>query len=275
MCIKLIASDIDGTLMNSYNELTDVTFKAIKSAMSLGIDFIPCTGRSLTAIDPNIMKIPDIKYAITSNGAAIFNLETNKQIYSDSINLSTALDVLKIASAYDICPIVFFDSQAYVSKECYDSPLNYGLLRPMIDYFKNTRHPVDNINNLLIARNKSIDKIFLMMGDQEIRKTLQTIFNKIPNIHVTSSAVNNIEILNKTATKGNALKFLCNELIITKDDIMAFGDSPNDDDMLKFAKYSFAMGNATESIKRLSQYTTLSNDEDGVAVAINKFILKR
>lgn len=274
MDIKLIASDLDGTLINSKNQLTDRTIKAIKSAISLGIDFIPCTGRTLSSIDSKLMNISGIRYVIASNGAVIFDTVMNKQIYSDTIDLLTCVHILKIVSEYDICPIVFFDHKAFVPKYCYNAPLKYGLLEPMLEYFNSTRSPVDDILELVIKRNKPIDKIFLMMNNQNIKNDLQNIFCKYSDICVTSSALNNIEIVNKTATKANALKFLLKKLDSTSDNLMAFGDSPNDDNMLSLAKYSFAVDNASDYIKNIAKYYTLSNDDNGVAYAIEKYIIK-
>lgn len=274
MKIKLIACDLDGTLMTSENKLTRRTVDAIKCVIDRGILFVPCTGRSLSAIDPDIMGIDGIKYSVVSNGSEIFDIKTKKLIYSDCIDVELALKVIHIAESYDnICPGVFFDSDIFVPRHCYENPLEFGALPSMLEYFKNTRNPVESLSELLRCRNKPVNKIFLMMEDSDLRKELQNILYKIPQICVTSSGPNNIEVLNKTATKGNALNFLSKYLKISPDNMMALGDSPNDEEMLRFVKYSFAMANSSDYTKSIAKYETLSNDKDGVAAAISKYIM--
>ncbi|MGL4282527.1 MAG: HAD-IIB family hydrolase [Eubacterium aggregans] len=92
---------------------------------------------------------------------------------------------------------------------------------------------------------------------------------------VICAAENNLEINNPTANKGDGLKHLCGRLNISGDEVMAIGDSNNDIEMLKYAGLAVAMGNGGELVKQVSDYVTTTNDDGGVALALDRFILKR
>lgn len=270
--IKLLACDIDGTILNSKNELTVQTKKALQKVIDNNIKLVISTGRAFSAIDPNILSINGIDYAICSNGAVIYNLKNQNTIYSDEMQLDTAIEILKTAMEFEICPAVFVKSSAYTVKKIYDSPEEFGLNKYWLEYYKNTRIPVEDLISFLKQENSPVEKIFLLVKNYSEKQTIMQKLAKFKEVFVTTSGVNNIEILNKTADKSRAVEFLANRLNIKKENIISAGDSPNDIGMFKVSGFSIAMGNSFEEAKLNASVITDSNDNDGLAKAIDKYI---
>jgi Cof subfamily protein (haloacid dehalogenase superfamily) len=132
---------------------------------------------------------------------------------------------------------------------------------------------VENIHDFLLQHNKPIEKINIFYKDSKIKNKIQELCTNMP-VTVTSSLDQNIEINSNTASKGNALHYLCQQLQIASTDVMAIGDAFNDISMLKYAGYSVAMGNAIPEVKEIAKFTTLTNTENGVAASIHEHILK-
>lgn len=270
--IKLLACDIDGTILNSKNELTVQTKKALQNVIDNNIKLVISTGRAFSAIDPNILSINGIDYAICSNGAVIYDLKNQNTIYSDEMQLDTAIEILKTAMEFEICPAVFVKSSAYTVKKIYDSPEEFGLNKYWLEYYKNTRIPVEDLISFLKQENSPVEKIFLLVKNYSEKQTIMQKLAKFKEVFVTTSGVNNIEILNKTADKSRAVEFLANRLNIKKENIISAGDSPNDIGMFKVSGFSIAMGNSFEEAKLNASVITDSNDNDGLAKAIDKYI---
>lgn len=273
--IKLLACDIDGTILNSKNELTKVTKNALQKVIDNNILLVLSTGRAFNAIDPKIMEINGIKFAICSNGAVIYDVKTKRPIYSDEMQLDVALKILKTAMKYEVCPAVFVKSSAYTVKKIYDSPIEFGLSKHLLEYFKTTRVPVENILSFLEKKNSPVEKIFLILKNLKEKQKIMEELKQFEDVFVTTSGINNIEILNKTADKSSAVKFIADRLKINKSNIVSAGDSPNDIGMFKASGFSIAMGNAFKEAKESASVVVDTNDNNGLAKAIDKYIFNK
>lgn len=270
--IKLLACDIDRTILNSKNELTEETRKALQKVIDNNIKLVISTGRAFNAIDPKIMDINGIDYAICSNGAVIYDVKNKNIIYSDEMQLDIAIDILNIAMKYEVCPAVFVESNAYIVKEMYDFLQKFCLNKYWLEYYKKTRVPVDDIISFLKSKGNPVEKIFLLIKNLEEKQEIMQSLQKFKEVFVTTSGVNNIEILNKTVDKSAAIKFIADKLNLNKNNIVSAGDSPNDIGMFKASGFSIAMGNGFEEAKLNATVVTDTNDNNGLAKAINKYI---
>jgi hypothetical protein len=271
MSIKLIATDLDGTLMSTdHLTVTPYTVETLKKAHNKGVKIAIATGRPLALIDSVTEQIPFADYVIYSNGACVFDRNDNKNIYRDLIENNTALEIIK----YFLTKKVFFE--IYV-----DGKSHYQLGTE--EYFDSTAFPKDFIDEVYSTMTAHED-IIAFLGDNGIEKiTLYGVKNEDMdtfekqmqdlNLTVASSFIGNLEATSKTANKGTAVKGLCDILGITSDNVMSFGDAGNDIQMLQFSKYSFAMGNATDECKKSAKYIAKSNGEDGLAKAVEEFVL--
>lgn len=275
MDIKLIAIDLDGTTMNSQDVLTKENECAIKTAIENGIYVVPTTGRMLYGIPKEISGINGLKYVICSNGSKVINIEDNCVVYENLLSVSLASDILKELKIHDLYTDLYIDGKAYTEKKYIDNLAFYGALEYRIDFIKSTRTIVDNLEEFLFSVNKKVEKINVTFSNMSLRTAFWNKYSKNNNIYITTSIPNLIEISNKNVNKADGLKALCKKLCINSENVMAIGDSHNDTEMLKFAGVSVAMGNASDEIKKQSKFLTLTNDENGVAHAINKFTINQ
>ncbi len=274
MMIKLIALDLDGTTLNSQGKLTSTTEETLNKAAESGIHVVIATGRARCSLPEEVVSLPGIEYAITSNGAAITDLRSEELIYEDCIDPQVLEQLYLLLKKQDFMIEVFIKGKAYVEKYFFENLEAVGMSEHHMNYVKRTRQPFTDVLNLMIRNKEHIENININFSNQQDRKRMGEKLIRFPNITVTSSSEHNIEIGGATTNKASALRELCGKLGVHTEHIMACGDSPNDEEMMRVAGMPVAMGNAKESIKRMAKYITSTNDEDGVAAAIKKLALK-
>jgi len=271
--IKLIALDLDGTALKEGGWLTDTTREAIERAISAGFLVVPTTGRTLSEIPDEIMAIQGIRYAIVSNGASIMDLENDEEIFSDLISLDSAKLIFDLLYAQDLSFEVYSEGVSFCDERFITEVVgyfsgrkaNYSWLAERIRFVK-------NLPSYFGKAKRHVEKITVNTLIGEARVIIEKALTEIPSVYVTSSDPRNMEINSVTANKGAALLQLCSGLGFTPEHVMAIGDGNNDIEMLRFAGFSVAMGNAVPEAKLAASYVTVSNNDDGVAVAFRKFL---
>lgn len=267
--IKLIAIDIDGTLLNEKNELAQATIDAVQAAKAQGIKVVLCTGRPLTGVKPYLdaMGISgDDQYAITFNGSVAQTISgkvlTNHALtYDDYIDLESLSR--KLQSHFQIeTPDYIYTANKNIS--AYTIAESY-LVRMLIRYREVSETPRD----LTISKAMFVDDPQVI---DHVKADMPAAFKE--RFSVVQSAPYFIEVMNKHASKGGTLGELATQLGFTADNVMALGDQGNDLSMITYAGWGVAMGNAIDEIKAAAQATTLTNAEDGVAAAIRKYALQ-
>ncbi len=273
MAVRLIASDLDGTLLRNDKSLSSETVEAIRKAGELGVHFVPSTGRAFEAVPQNVRELPGLQYVITSNGAAIYSLAEKRRIYQCLVPAEAVDQLLEISMPENMTIEVFVKGVPYTAAEHIKDPAKYGATAFGIEYVKRTRHPVDNIREFVAENRTNVDSFDFVCGDPVILNAVKTeIVEKIPGVYVTSSISHLLEIGNADAGKGKTLLHLLGFLDILPEEVMAFGDADNDLDMIQSVKFGIAMGNASEHLKEAAYHITDSNEEDGVAKEIYKTI---
>jgi Cof subfamily protein (haloacid dehalogenase superfamily) len=273
MTIKLIALDLDGTTLNSKGKLSEVNRQALKAATSKGVHVVIATGRVRSALPEEVLNVNGIEYAITSNGAAITDLRFEKLVYKNCIEAEAIMEVYDLLNKCTFMIEIFLNGKAYVEKDVYENIEKYGLTTKHTDYIKQTRLPYENVLGYMIQNPSIIENININFENQKYRTMMREKLNQLHKVTITSSFDHNLEIGGETTNKAEALKNLCGVLGVKQSEVMACGDSPNDEVMMSVAGVPVAMGNAKDSIKRISKYITGTNDENGVAQAIQKFVL--
>lgn len=272
--IKMIGLDMDGTLLTTEKKMTAYTKQILEKALEQGIEVVLSTGRSITGIPKELLEMPGMKYAVTINGARIIDLQINEVIYENTLSMETALKLLDIISEYDAIQEAFIDSVCYSTKEKLAHANDYFLHPSIAEYVLKSRTPVDDVKATVLEKNKSVDKVNGMFRTAEDKKSSYELLSKVPGVVVVSSLGNNWEINAEGTDKGNAMLRLGQLLGIKREEIMACGDGMNDIAMLKAVGLGVAMENAEPEVKEAADYITASNDEDGVAKAIEKFALE-
>lgn len=273
--IRLIALDLDGTTFNSEKIITERTRAAIAAAIKKGVIVMPATGRPKNGLPESFTSIPGVRYALTSNGGAVVDLEEDRIIHGDFVDYETGCRVIDLLMSMDALVEVYHDGICYADRTGYDKTMHTYRHMPewFRSYVKKSRTPVDDLREQVYSGRLKIEKFLASFDDVALRQQLFERAEKIGNLSVVSGNAFNVEISSATATKGHALLAFAAEMGIEPEQIMACGDSMNDQTMMAAAGLAVAMGNADEDIKVLADYITLSNDEDGVACAIEQFIL--
>lgn len=271
--ISLVATDLDGTLLLQNKHISKRTYDVLKKANENGVHVVIATGRSFSALPESIFKIDGMRYVVTSNGANIVDLKDEKVIYRNCID---AVQIPKIIDFLQKRPYileVFTGGKAYMSKSDYDKFRSRTIDFRPIEYVLQTRIPIADIFEFTSKNASAIENININFDSLSDKPKAYEELLKFDNITVTTSFDFNLEIGGNTTSKGDALNFLTQMLGLTSKNVLSIGDNPNDSSMLGFSEIAVAVENAHEDIIKLADHITSSNDEDGVAKAVEKFVL--
>jgi Cof subfamily protein (haloacid dehalogenase superfamily) len=266
---KLIAIDIDGTLMNDRKEITKEVNDAIQAAKAKGVKVVICTGRPIVGVQSIIeeLKLNDEdEYVITFNGALVqntYNQDVESQITLKYENLKELYDLsLKLNS-----PLHFFDTENLYTPNREIS--RYTIHEAHINQVSLHYMPIDEVaKDMLIPKVMFIDEPERL--DNIIANIPEEFWDKYTFVKSTPFF---LEILDPSVSKGNAVKLLAEKLGITREEVICIGDGENDLSMIEYAGCGVAMANAVSVVKEVAQFQTLSNNENGVAYAIEKLVL--
>ncbi|MBC8591464.1 Cof-type HAD-IIB family hydrolase [Wansuia hejianensis] len=270
MSFKLIAIDMDGTLLNSQNEVSQRTRRAIEAASEKGVYVVLATGRILKSATNYSDDLNLYKPIIASNGALI--VDENKNIlYEKTMDKSIVEKIIELGTKNQIYYHLYsedsFYSRVYVeeiaqfynTKSMAKSEINFKL-------FKEPREIIED-------KDLKIFKFIFIDEDSDKLNRFRNELNTLGNLNICSSWSNNIEVMDREVSKGNSLRYLSKILNIPREQIIAIGDNENDLSMIDYAGLGVAMGNGEEIVKSAADMITSTNDEDGVAKVIEKYIL--
>lgn len=266
--MKLIALDMDETLLSTDGTLSQGNRQALLKAMECGIEVVIATGRVESALPGDVLELPGLRYAVTSNGARVLDLKNGRELYRNCIDWECLKPVLPELVGGQRLIEVFAEGRVYAPRAFMEDPTAFGVPAYRVPYIRNSRIPVADIDEVLYDRRDRLESINLCYADQEQREGDRELLSRFSGLTVTSSMSYNLEIGGGTASKADGLAQLCTVLGIRPAEVMACGDSGNDIEMLRFAGLSVAMGNAGGEVKQAARFVTLSNDRDGVAAAI-------
>lgn len=269
--IKLIATDLDGTFLTYNKEISNKNMKAVKKIINSGIYFVPATGRALNTMPLNVIKMGGFDYLITSNGAAITEMKTGKIIYKNQLKSGIAKTIVDYAVKNNIMVEVFVNGNAYTMRRYMDNLVSHGVKERFVKWYIDTRNVVEEYEYLL-DNEELVENINLILPEKDRRVEIQEKLLTISDIEITNSIDNNIEIGSKGCSKAAALSALTEILGIKMEEVMSFGDNYNDLDMIVKSGLGIAVSNGEEVIKLKADYITKSNDDDGFAEAVNKFL---
>jgi len=277
---KILALDLDGTLLDSQKRLSERNRLALERAAQAGTLVVPTTGRFFGMMPPAVRDLPFVRYAITINGAQVYDRATDAALVRNEIPLETALAVLRLLDGYDVIYDCYRQNWGWMTEGLQDKAADYATNEHYLKMVREFRRPVPELKAHLeaTADQGDVQKIMLFarrdpaLAGTTLADIKAAIGAAFPQIKVTSSTVNNLELNIETAHKGHALRLFAEALGLTLDDCMAFGDGLNDLTMVKAAGYGVAMANAEDEVKRAAREVTLSNDDDGVAVTLERML---
>jgi Cof subfamily protein (haloacid dehalogenase superfamily) len=271
--VRLIAFDLDGTLLDSDKQLSTENEAALARAAKAGIEIVPATGRFYRGMPQTIRNLPYVRYVISINGADVYDVVGQKTVCGSGIPWQQAVAVMEQLDALPVIYDCYQDGWGRMTQRLYDKAEEYAANIHSLEMIKKLRTPVPELKACIEERKSGVQKIQAFFRDMDFRaRMLEELPVKFPDLVVTTSIVNNIEINSKDATKGIALKKLADYLEIPVSQTMAFGDDFNDITMLETAGIGVAMENAAEEVKNAANYVTDSCDSNGVANAVNHFL---
>ncbi|HEM3726099.1 TPA: HAD family phosphatase [Streptococcus suis] len=270
--IKLIALDMDGTLLNENKELMQPQIDAIHQAVEAGVTVVLCTGRPLVGVKPFVEQLgfdTEEEYIIVNNGCSTHSTKDWSLIDWEELSISD-IDYLSTFIENDDVQLSLFDEEDYfVLAEKANARVNLDAgLVGMIP------QPID-LSEASSGKHRFFEAMFV--GEKEHIDAFENQHN--PVLSQDYSTVRSqdylLEILPNGASKATGLKKLADRLGILPEEIMAMGDANNDLEMIEFAGLGIAMGNANEQVKAIAQDITDTNENNGVAKAIEKHILNK
>ncbi|SMC40755.1 Cof-type HAD-IIB family hydrolase [Sporomusa malonica] len=264
MTIKLVALDLDDTLLDSKLAVSPRACEAIRKAVAQGVTVTIATGRMYCSALPYARQLGLDVPLITYNGALI------KSSISGETLLHQPVDKELARQALELCREHGWYIQTYVNDELYVKEIDQ-----YADYYSRlSGAPAIALGDAFFTGGERPTKMLTMSTQEgiiEIYNTFKAVFGNKLNLAISKPTF--MEITDPAANKGRALAFLADKLRIKQEEIMALGDSGNDLDMVKYAGWGVAMGNASAAVKAAARLETLSNDADGVAEAIEKYVL--
>lgn len=272
--IKLISLDLDGTLLQSSKELSGRNYRALEAAAARGIHIVPTTGRMAGAMPDAVRQLPFVRYVISVNGAQVTDLLTGQTLYRADVPLARALEIMQILKALPVIHDCYLDDHGWMSERDYAQIGEYISDPALQSYVRKIRSPVADLCAFVTERGKDPQKLQMFFRSKQERLSYEPQLRaQMPDMSLTSSLVNNIEINHRAANKGAALTFLCNHLGFDVRHAMCFGDGSNDISMLRAAGVGVAMENAEDIVKQAADAVTAHCDDDGVARYLEAHVL--
>ncbi|MCL2859003.1 MAG: Cof-type HAD-IIB family hydrolase [Oscillospiraceae bacterium] len=289
---KLIAIDLDGTLLNSYGEISEKNKNAIREAMNMGTEVVLASGRIIGSILNLSQEIGNMNYLIAGNGSNIYDIKNEELIYNKYMDKEKALKLAKICQENSMFYSVYTES-GIITKS-----LNHNVLFYHNENVNKTEEKKININvteDVLKYIEKSnlanFPKIVVCDHDKEIFQSIIKKLNQVKHVdvldvgHMSRKFIENgteivpieyyyTEITNENVNKWNALEFLMEKLNIKAEEVMVIGDNVNDIKMVENAGLGVIMGNAAPYIKETANVVVSDNNSDGVAEAIEGYALE-
>ena len=262
--IRMIGVDLDGTLLNSEKQLTAYTREVLKKAIEQEVAVVVATGRPFSGVPDELKHFPGIRYALTANGARILDMQKQKVVYEN---------LLSVERKHHVIHEFFVDGVGYMNEDGLKNVYAYFEDPHMAEYLQSTRIPVKDVKEKLQTMKCEVDKLQGIFRNQKDKEEALEELNTLSGIVVTAAMDNNLEINKEGTNKGLGLLQLGKSVGISREEIMACGDGGNDVEMLKEVGFAVAMANGSDPVKTAADFVTVSNDEDGVAKAIERFVL--
>ena len=274
MSVKLIFTDLDGALLRANKTLPEASRRALERAAAMGVQIVPVTGRSFSAMPECIRVLPFINYAITSNGAQVWDLRAHEAVAENLMPASRALEVLRLLDGfggiYDCCA----GDGAYMDRSAYDSAENFISDGPTLDLVRRTRQPVEVLSEYIAQNYDAVQKCQIYFQTPERRdRALEVLKPFLSDLTLSPSDPATVEITARQANRGEAVRFLMERLGVLREETLAFGSRLGDGPIFRLTT-GVAMEDAAPALRAMAAAVTGSAEDAGVAQYLFKTILR-
>ena len=284
---KLVAIDLDGTMLNQYGIITEKTKKAISKAQEKGVEVMIASGRAITSVKRFSKEINSNKYFISGNGAITYDIKNNKILYENILSKTKALKIIKICEENSIYYNVYTENGIIAKNLSYNTLYYYkdNLTKPdenrthinivenVYDYFEQREEKIlkimicdehKTVFNSIVRKLKELSEIEVLEVSHMSRKIIKQGTDEIALEYFYT------EVSAKDVDKWNALEEIIGLMNISKEEVVTIGDNANDLKMITNAGLGVAMGESAPYVKQSADIIAPTNDEDGVAIILNK-----
>ena len=284
---KLVAIDLDGTMLNQYGIITEKTKKAISKAQEKGVEVMIASGRAITSVKRFSKEINSNKYFISGNGAITYDIKNNKILYENILSKTKALKIIKICEENSIYYNVYTENGIIAKNLSYNTLYYYkdNLTKPdenrthinivenVYDYFEQREEKIlkimicdehKTVFNSIVRKLKELSEIEVLEVSHMSRKIIKQGTDEIALEYFYT------EVSAKDVDKWNALEEIIGLMNISKEEVVTIGDNANDLKMITNAGLGVAMGESAPYVKQSADLIAPTNDEDGVAIILNK-----
>lgn len=268
---KLIATDLDGTLLNNEGAVSPENWEAIRKLLEMGVLLVPTTGRVFSELPAELRESPLIRYYITSNGATVYDKQTGKR-YELGMSRDLTTDVLDKLYSYPVN--VFFHSQnnSYVEAATHnaDHYESFNMNEYWVSFALDKEVPMQNLKEYAYNA-PSVESVTVFFKHMADLKECQAFFKKDPRLQVAQTDPYDLELCAAHAGKGNALRLLTEVLNIPVEATIGVGDSTNDTTLIQAAGLGLAMENAVPEIKEMADRVICTNLDHGMRYILNNY----
>lgn len=266
----LIAVDMDGTLLDSRNQISDYTMNVLQKIQNMGHYLVPASGRCVSLLPPKVRSLENLSYAAAENGAYIWDFQKKVPLYQKILPKAELQEILKEALLLPCFVEMFAEGIAYTEWRQLLKLKDTVQSENFIHYLFKDHIYVERLENMPEIFG-DVSKINLYFEEAEAGRRFREKWEKREALTITSSVGDNVEISSAGVSKGAAIQFLMEKLHIPRERVLVFGDNENDLEMFKAAGCAVAMANAAEKIRWNADYVTLDCDHDGVAVFLEQY----
>lgn len=270
--IKCIALDLDRTTLDKNGCLSPGNQAALEAAIAGGVEVVVASGRSYASLPEDIFQLPGIQYAITSNGAAVYDMTTGQALHRWVMDPESVRAIYALVKEPSPAQTVFIDGVPYAPVWYLDHLEDYGVVGWAAEYVTRICQRVENWEEFVLENAHRLDSYDVFQHDPVAREPLFGAIRALPNLYFTGSEPHMLEISHPDSGKGNGLRWLMAHLGLQRENCAAFGDGENDVDLLRAVEYGIAVENAREPCKAVASFITLPHHQDGVAYALKHYL---
>ena len=269
---KLILTDLDGTLLRDDKSLSPANRASLVRAAAQGAEVVVATGRFFGGIPRELLELPFLRYFILMNGAKVYDRREDRVLYRSEIPLAQAERVMDLLEPLDCTVDCYQNDLGWMERRYFDH-LDYYVTDPVSRAMvRSHRRPVDDLRAQVRAGGDTVQKMQAYFPHLELRPRVMALLRReVPGVVQSVSLPTNLELNAAGATKGAALAALCRALGLDPLDTAAFGDGTNDVSMLAAAGVGVAMANGAPETRQAADLVTVSNQEDGVALVLDRW----
>lgn len=271
MKYKIVATDLDGTLIGSDLKLSEENRKAIKELSEKGVLVVPATGRAVSAIDSDYI-LPEMKYIISTNGAAVFDRQTGGKIFC-GLSKELAAFVMSVVFKYDTHTIVHKDGNIYGDIKKASEYEKYHMNSSVVDVLTKSCVFVEGFEETILSEGDVEGVSSFFANEEDVKKCREELSANV-DLSIVEGWNCNLEIFYKKAGKGNALELLAENLGLKMENVISVGDSDNDVQMVSMSGVGLATANACEKLKMVADEVICTNDEHVMEYILNKYFFE-